>query len=83
MKSNCVGRMIGKSAGFSPLYGTLEVKHLFPAFFTFLLTSFFVRFGIPFLRPDPHVLEAGARRGCQGRPSLCPGRMLRRFQAAP
>jgi hypothetical protein len=35
------------------------------------------------LRPDPHVLEAGARRGCQGRPSLWPGRTLRRFQAAP
>ena len=34
---------------------------------------------IPFLRPDPHVLEAGAHRGCQGRPSLWPGRTLRRF----
>jgi len=29
------------------------------------------------------VLEAGARRGCQGRPSPWPGRTLRRFQAVP
>jgi hypothetical protein len=49
----------------------------------FLHTSFFVRLGIPFLRPDPHVLEVGAHRGCQGRPSLWPGGTLRRFQAAP
>src|SRR5205814_6850438 len=38
---------------------------------------------IPFLRPDPHVMEAGARRGGQGRPSLCRGRTLGGFQAAP
>jgi hypothetical protein len=40
---------------------------------SFLHPSFFVRLGIPFLRPDPHVLEVDARRGCQGRPSLCSG----------
>jgi hypothetical protein len=27
----------------------------------FLHSRFFVRLGIPFLRPDPHVLEAGAQ----------------------
>src|SRR5271169_2601014 len=43
---------------------------LFHGILHFLHTSFFVRLEIPFLRPDPHVLEAGARRGCQGRPSL-------------
>ena len=35
----------------------------------FLHSSFFVRLGIPFLRPDPHTVEAVARMGCQGRPS--------------
>src|SRR4249920_438058 len=81
-----VNRSTGRSAGFSPLYGALEVKQLISRilhFLYFLHTSFFVRLGIPFLRPDPHVLEAGARRGCQGRPSLWPGGTLRRFQAAP
>ena len=56
------------------LYGAFEVKHIFYTTLHFLHSSFFVRLGIPFLRPDPHVLDAGARRGCQGRPSLCPGR---------
>src|SRR4051812_36809817 len=32
---------------------------------------------------SPHVMEAGARRGGQGRPSLCRGRTLGGFQAAP
>src|SRR6516164_5538901 len=76
----------GRSAGFSPLYGALKVKRLISRilrFLYFLHTSFFVRLGIPFLRPDPHVLEAGARRGCQGRPSLPPGGTLSRLQAAP
>jgi hypothetical protein len=45
------------------LYGAFEVKHLFQGILHFLLSSFFVRLGIPFLRPDPHVLKAGARRG--------------------
>src|SRR4051794_33845277 len=40
--SNFTGNSTGKSAGFSPLYGALEVKHLFPAFSTsFLLVSLF------------------------------------------
>src|SRR5277367_4187872 len=56
---------------------------LFHGILHFLHTSFFVRLGIPFLRPDPHVLEAGAHRDCQGRPSLYAGHTLRRFQAAP
>src|SRR5262249_17018912 len=37
-----VGACTGRSAGFSPLYGTFEVKNLFPAFFTsFLPVSLF------------------------------------------
>ena len=82
INSNLVGCMTGRSAGFSPLYGALEVKHLFAAFstpFFFLLSSFFVRLGIPFLRPDPHIVEAVAHRGCQGRPSLCAGHTLPSF----
>jgi hypothetical protein len=55
------------------LYEAFQVKRYFAAFFTFFIPSFFVRLGIPFLRPDPHVLEVDARRGCQGRPSLCSG----------
>src|SRR6201990_3659019 len=76
----------GRSHGFSTVYGAVEVKRLISRIFHFLYflhTSFFVRLGIPFLRPDPHVLEAGARRGCQGRPSLWPGRTFSRFQAVP
>ena len=65
------------------LYGAFEVKHLFHSILHFLHSSFFVRLGIPFLRPDPTRVEVDAHRGCQGRPSLCPGRALRRFQAAP
>ena len=39
---NLVGCMIGKSAGFSPLYGALEVKHYFTAFSTsFIPVSLF------------------------------------------
>src|SRR6516225_2932354 len=85
-KSYLVAACPGRSAGCSPWYGALEVKHLFSRilhFLSFLHTSFFVRLGIPFLRPDPHLLEAGARRGCQGRPSLWPGGTLSRLQAAP
>ena len=39
------------------LYGAFEVKHILYATLYFLHSSFFVRFGIPFLRPDPHVLR--------------------------
>ena len=56
---------------------------LFHGILHFLHTSFFVRLEIPFLRPDPRVLEADAHRGCQGRPSLYARHALRRFQAAP
>src|SRR5882762_3093337 len=36
-----------------------------------------------FFAPTHTRVEADAHRACQGRPSLCPGRTLRRFQAAP
>src|SRR6266576_3723992 len=36
------------------------------------LIGFFVRPGIPFLRPDPQYWKAGARRSCQGWPSHQP-----------
>src|SRR5882672_3276191 len=39
------------------LYGAFEVKHIFYATLYFLHSSFFVRLGIPFLRPNPHVLR--------------------------
>ena len=39
------------------LYGAFVVKHLFHTILHFLQSSFFVRLGIPFLRPDPHVLR--------------------------
>src|SRR6267143_941561 len=39
------------------LYGAFEVKHMFYTTLYFLYSSFFVRLGIPFLRPDPHVLR--------------------------
>src|SRR5258705_11577254 len=39
------------------LYGAFEVKHKFYITLYFLHSSFFVRLGIPFLRPDPHVLR--------------------------
>jgi hypothetical protein len=32
------------------------------------LIGFFVRPGVPFLRPDPQYYKAGARRSCQGWP---------------
>jgi hypothetical protein len=68
---------VGPPEGLS-LYGAFEVKRFSrhsPVPY-FLHSSFFVRLEIPFLRPDPHVSEAGAHRGCQGRPSLCLGRTL-------
>src|SRR5882672_1336143 len=54
------------------LYGAFEVKHIFYTTLCFLHSSFFVRLGIPFLRPDPHVLRPTRTGPCQGRPSLCP-----------
>jgi hypothetical protein len=69
--------------GFLALVWGSRSQALFHGILHFLHTSFFVRLEIPFLRPDPHVLEAGAHRDCQGRPSLYVGHTLRRFQAAP
>jgi hypothetical protein len=52
------------------------------AIFLAFLIGFFVRPGIPFLRPDPQYCKAGARRSCQGWPShqpfhiLCPCRAI-------
>jgi hypothetical protein len=66
------------------LYGAFEVKHIFYTSLYFLHSSFFVRLGIPFLRPDPHVLRPTrtgpvkvGRRSDPGRtlPSF-PGRAL-------
>src|SRR6266851_3554069 len=62
------------------LYGAFEVKHMFYTTLFFLYSSFFVRLGIPVSSPRPTRVEADAHRACQGRPSLCPGRTLRRFQ---
>src|SRR5882757_6143387 len=59
------------------LYGAFEVKHLFHGILHFLHSSFFVRLGIPFLRPDPQYCKAGARRSCQGWPSPHPCGVLR------
>jgi hypothetical protein len=61
--SECVSR-IGDSASVQAatrvnaeqaLYGAFEVKHIFYTTPHFLHSSFFVRLGIPFLRPDPHT----------------------------
>jgi hypothetical protein len=66
------------------LYGAFEVKHIFYVTLYFLRSSFFVRLGIPFLRPAPHVLRPTrtgpvkvGRRSDPGRalPSF-PGRAL-------
>jgi hypothetical protein len=65
------------------LYEAFEVKHYFAAFSTsFIPVSLFdleSRFFVP-----THGCGKPARAGgCQGRPSLCTGLTLRRFQAAP
>ena len=65
------------------LYGAFEVKHIF-----YTILHFFPSFQFlcstwnPVSSPRPTRVEADAHRACQGRPSLCPGRTLRRFQAA-
>ena len=56
-----------------------ERRSLFLAF----LIGFFVRSGIPFLRPDPQYCKAGARRSCQGWPSHQPFHALCLCQAIP
>ena len=52
-------------------------------FFLLCFGSFFVRSGIPFLRPDPQYCKVGARRSCQGWPSRQPFGVLRPCQATP
>ena len=64
------------------LYGAFEVKHIFYTTLYFLHSSFFVRLGIPFLRPDPHVLRptrAGASKRTMRRSTRQPyrGRLIR------
>jgi hypothetical protein len=51
------------------LYGAFEVKHLFHTLLHFLHSSFFVRLGIPFLRPDPQVgaVKVGRRSALAAR----------------
>ena len=56
-----------------------EQRSLFLAF----SISFFVRRGIPFVRPDPQYCKAGARRSCQGWPSPQPCGVLRPCQPTP
>src|SRR6202166_1634426 len=65
------------------LYGAFEVKHIFYTTLYFLHCSFFVRLGIPFLRPDPHVLRPTRTGPVKVSRRSDPGRRLRRFQAAP
>src|SRR5450631_3136262 len=66
------------------LYGAFEVKHIFYTILYFLSFQFLCSTRNPVSSPRPTPLvEADAHRACQGRPSLCPGRTLRRFQAAP
>jgi hypothetical protein len=60
-----------------------ERRALFHGMLHFLHSSFFVRPGIPFLRPDPQDCKAGARRSCQGWPSPQPCGVLRPCQATP
>src|SRR5450631_3222622 len=66
------------------LYGAFEVKHIFYTILYFLSFQFLCSTRNPVSSPRPTPLvEADAHRACQGLPSLCPGRTLRRFQAAP
>src|SRR5262245_37251995 len=79
----CMG--LSKSSTYLPHSPLSFFLSSFLSFFLsfFLPRRFFVRLGIPFLRPDPHLVQAAARRGCQGRPSPCLGGTLHCFQAAP
>ena len=89
--SECVSR-IGDSASVQAvtrvnaeqaLYEAFEVKHYFAAFSTSFIPVSLFDLESRFFVPTHGCGEAGARRGCQGRPSLCTGLTLRRFQAAP
>ena len=75
----------GRSAGFSPLYGALEVKHLSPfstSFTSFIPVSLF-DLESRFFAPTHTCWRPARAGGCQGRPSLWPGGTLSRLQAAP
>ena len=65
-----------------PCMGPSKSSTYFRAFSTSLIRVSLFDLESRFFAPT-HVLDAGAHRGCQGRPSLCPGLTLRRFQAAP
>src|SRR5215472_120477 len=65
------------------LYEASEVKHYPTAFFTFFIPVSLFDLESRFFAPTHGVLEAGARKDCQGRPSLRAGLTLHRFQAAP
>src|SRR5439155_18849455 len=45
----------------SALYEACEVKHYFTAFSTFFIPVSLFDLRLPFLRPDPHMVEADAR----------------------
>src|SRR5271167_93356 len=60
--SNLVGCRIGKSAGFSPLYGALEVKHYFTAFSTSLIPVSLFDLKSRFFAPT-HMCWRPARTG--------------------
>jgi hypothetical protein len=51
------------------LYEAIEVKHYLMAFFTFFIPISLFDLDSRFLRPDPRVLEAGARADLS-RPAL-------------
>jgi hypothetical protein len=68
------------------LYEALGVKHYHTVLFTFFTFSIQILCSTwkPVSSPRPTwALEAGARRDCQGRPSLCAALTLHRFQATP
>src|SRR3977135_801135 len=49
------GQAVTRLSAEPALYGAFEVKRIFYTTLYFLHCSFFVRLGIPFLRPDPHT----------------------------
>ena len=63
--------------------GAFEVKRLFHGILHFLHSSFFVRLGIPFLRPDPHVLQSRRAQELSRSAVAPPVRRLRPCQATP
>ena len=67
------------------LYGAFDVKQdiLHHSLLPSLHSSFFVRHGIPFLRPDPRVLRPTRTGPVKVGRRAALGRTFRRFQAAP